>query len=185
MKFLTTGYDLTASSSGASQALSGKATKVSLFAEAAMNFDFVPGALGTTAFGTAATAAADVFESRTITFTGAFGVGDVFRFGIDGTNVDVTFSGFEPETAASDLQTAAAANATVDAAFTVTVDTNVVTITHKTVNTAFNINSVIISRNIPHHIGASERLTIDVPPGSTIRAKASSGTPNLNISELE
>lgn len=184
MKFLTTGYDLTATSSGASQALSGKATKVSLFAEAAMNFSVVPGTLGSFSFAVSAAAAAEVFESRTVTFTGtAFGVGDVLRITVDGTNVDVTVSGFEPETAASDFQAAAVANGTVDAAFTVTVDKNVVTITHKTVNTAFTLSSTIVSRNIPHHIGASERLTIDVPPGSTIRAKASSGT--LNISELE
>jgi len=184
MKFLTTGYNLTASSSGTSQALSGQATKVSLFAEASMNFDVVPGTLGAPSFAVSAVAAADVFESRTVTFTGtAFGVGDIIRFTIDGTNVDVTVSGFEPETVASDLQTAAVANNTVDAAFTVTVDKNVVTITHKTVNTAFNLSTTVLSRNIPHHIGASERLTVDVPPGSTIRAKGSAN--NLNISELE
>ena len=184
MKFLTTGYDLTASTVGSSQALSGAATKVSLFAESAMNFSVVPGTVGNLSFATPVSAAADVLESRTVTFTGtAFGVGDVQRITIDGTNVDVTFSGFEPETVASDFQTAAVANGTVDAAFTVTVDKNVVTITHKTVNTAFTLSTTVQSRNIPHHIGASERLTIDVPPGSTIRAKANSG--NLNISELE
>ena len=184
MKFLTNGYDLTANVPGASQALSGKATKVSLFAESAMNVGVVPGTLGSPNFAVSAAAAADVFESRTVTFTGtAFGVGDVIRITIDGTNVDVTVSGFEPETVASDLQTAAVANGTVNAAFTVTVDKNVVTITHKTVNTAFTLSTTVVSRNVPHHIGANERLTIEVPRGSTILAKASGG--NLNISELE
>ena len=52
MKFLTNGYDLTATSTGSSQALSGDATKVSLFAEGAMNVGVVPGPLGAVAVNT-------------------------------------------------------------------------------------------------------------------------------------
>ena len=182
MKLSTTSHTLTATSTGASQALSAGCTQVSVFAEAAMDIGVVPGTVGSVAFATVTAAAAGVAKVMTITFNNTFGVGDVIRITIDGNNVDLTVNADNQETCASDYKTLAAANGTIAAAFDLSVSKNVVTVTHKTVNTDFALSTTVNSRNIPHHIGANERLTLEVPPGSTIRAKASSGT--LNISEL-
>ena len=183
MKLSTTAYELTATSSGASQALSAGCTQVSVFAEAAMDIGVVPGTLGSFAVTTTTSAASGVAKVMAITFSDVFGVGDQLRIGIDGTDVDITVGGNNlAEGVAAQYQAAAAANGTISAAFDVTVAGNVVSVTHKTVNTDFAISSTGRPTNIPHHIGANERLTLEVPPGSTIRAKASSGT--LNISEL-
>jgi phage tail sheath gpL-like len=182
MKLSTTSHTLTATSAGASQALSAGCTQVSVFAEAAMDIGVVPGTVGAISLTTLATHDATTAKSIGIDFTGTFGVGDVIRITIDGNNVDLTVGADNQETCASDYKTLAAANGTIAAAFDLSVSQNRVTVTHKTVNTDFTISSTVNSRNIPHHIGANERLTLEVPPGSTIRAKASSGT--LNISEL-
>ena len=86
------------------------------------------------------------------------------------------------DTAAA-LKTLAEQTAAITADFLVGINDNVVRFTRSVVNTDFTVSTSVQSRNVPHHIGANERLTIEVPRGSTILAKASSG--NLNISELE
>ena len=183
MKFLTNGYDLTATSAGASQALSGAATKVSLFAEAAMNVGVVPGPLGSTALSTITSPGVGTAKVMGITFTNDFNVGDVLRFTVDGTNLDLTVTTRNNLDTAAALKTLAEDTAAITAEFLVGINGNVVRFTRSAVNTDFTLSSTIVSRNVPHHIGANERLTIEVPRGSTILAKASSGT--LNISELE
>ena len=183
MKFLTNGYDLPATSTGSSQALSGDATKVSLFAEAAMNVGVVPGPLGTTVINTIAAQGIGTAKIMGVTFTNDFNVGDVLRFTVDGTNLDLTVTTRNNLDTAAALKTLAEQTAAITADFVVGIADNVVRFTRSVVNTNFTLTSSIVSRNIPHHIGANERLTIEVPRGSTILAKASSG--NLNISELE
>ena len=183
MKLSTTSHTLTATSGGATQELSAGCTQVSVFAEAAMDIGVVPGsphgAVGAT---TVQNHNADRPKIITVDFNGVFGVGDVLNVGINGTTISLTVGSDNPEICASDYFALANANATITAAIDLSVSGHQVTCTHKTNNTDFAITSAVQSRNIPHHIGANERLTLEVAPGSTIRAKASSGT--LNISEL-
>ena len=182
MKFSTTSHTLTATSAGATQALSAGCTEVSLFAEAAMDFNVVPGTEGTLTAAVATAAAANVKEVRTITTAGAFGVGDVVRATVASTNVDFTVTTADRTITAAGIKAAIAANSTVAALVDVTVSGDVITLTRKVVNTAFTLTTAYVSRSVNHHIGANERLQVEVIAGSTIRAKASSGT--LNISEL-
>lgn len=183
MKFLTNGYDLTATSTGSSQALSGAATKVSLFAEGAMNVGVVPGPLGTVAVNTISAHGIGTAKIVGVTFTNDFNVGDVLRITVDGTNLDLTVTTRNNLDTAAALKTLAENTAAITADFLVGISDNVVRFTRSVVNTDFTVSQTVQSRNVPHHIGANERLTIEVPRGSTILAKASSG--NLNISELE
>ena len=182
MKFSTTSHTLTATSGGATQALSAGCTQVSLFAEAAMDISVVPGTEGTLTAALGTAAATDVKEVRTVTTAGTFGVGDVVRVVVASNNVDFTVTDDDHRAVATGIQAAIAANGTVAALVDSSVSGNVVTIERKVANTAFTLTTAYVSRSINHHIGASERLQVEVPPGSTIRAKAASGT--LNISEL-
>ena len=183
MKLSTTSHTLSAHSTGAAQELSAGCTQVSVFADTAMDIGVVPGsphgAIGAT---TVQTDNATRPKIITIDFNGVFGVGDVLSIGIDGTSISLTVGSDNAEICASDYFALANANATITADIDLSVSGNKVTCTHKTNNTDFSISSAVSSRNIPHHIDANERLTLEVPPGATIRAKGSSGT--LNISEL-
>jgi len=183
MKFTTTSHTLTATSAGAVQALSAGCAKVSIFAEAAMDFSVVPGTEGTLTAALVTAAAASVAEVRTVTTAGRFGVGDVVRVTVASNNVDFTVTSDDPGTTAASIRAAIVADATVNALVDSSVSGNVITLTRKVVNTAFTLATSYVSRSVNHHIGANERLELDVPAGANIRAKASSGT--LNISELE
>ena len=183
MKFTTTSHTLTATSGGATQALSAGCSKVSLFAEAAMDVNVVPGAEGTLTVATVTAAGAAAKEKKTITTAGRFGVGDVLRVSVASNNEDFTVTSDDPATTADGIKADLLGDTTIAALVDVTVSGNVVTLERKVVNTAFALTATYQSRSVNHHIGANERLEVEVPAGSTIRAKASSGT--LNISELE
>ena len=182
MKFSTTSHTLTATTAGATQALSAGCKEVSLFAEAAMDFNVVPGAEGTLTAAVKTAAASDVKEVRTVTTAGSFGVGDVVRVVVASNNVDFTVTTADRTLTAAGIRAAIVADSTVNALVDSSVSGDVVTLTRKTANTAFTLTTAYVSRSVNHHIGASERLQVEVLPGSTIRAKADGGT--LNISEL-
>ena len=183
MKFSTTSHTLTATSAGAVQALSADCDKVSLFAEAAMDFNVVPGAEGTLTVATVTAAASNVKEVKTVTAANSFGVGDVVRVSVASNNVDYTVTSADTTTTAAGIRAAIVADSTVNALVDSSVSGDVVTLTRKTANTAFALTAAYVSRSVNHHIGANERLELEVPAGSSVRAKASSGT--LNISELD
>lgn len=182
MKFSTTQHTVTATPAGATQALSSDCSKVYIYAESAMDFNVVPGPEGTLTAALVTAAAVGVQEVRTVTTANSFGVGDVIRVTVDSNNVDYTVTSALSGVTASGLSGAINGNSTVSAIVTATVSGNVVTLTAATADTPFTLATSYVSRNVNHHIGANERLLVEVPAGSTIRAKASSGT--LNISEL-
>jgi len=95
--------------------------------------------------------------------------------------VDYTVASADLATVASELAAAINANATVAAIVTATSSAGVVTLTADADNTAFTLASSINNRDIEHHIGANERLELEVVSGSTIRVE---GTGTLHVSEL-
>ena len=183
MKFTTTSHALTATSAGAVQALSADCAKVSIIASAAMDFNVVPGTEGTLTVATVTAAATDVKEKKSITTAGRFGVGDVLRISVASNNEDYTVTSDDPAVTASEIKDDLLADTTIAGLVDVTVSGNVITLERKVANTAFTLTATYQSRQVNHAIAANERLELEVPAGSNIRAKASSGT--LDISELE
>ena len=181
MKFTDTKHTLTVSAGEATQALSDACRKISIFATAAMKFDLLDTDEGTLTNAVVTAAAADTAEVRTVTLTETFGIGDVLRVTVDSNNVDYTVASADLATVASELAAAINANATVAAIVTATSSAGVVTLTAGADNDAFTLASSINNRDIEHHIGANERLELEVVSGSTIRVE---GTGTLHVSEL-
>lgn len=181
MKFTDTKHTLTVSSSEATQALSDSCKKISIFATAALTFDLLHADEGTLTNAVVTAAASATAEVRTVTLTETFGIGDVLRVTVDSNNVDYTVASSDLATVATQLAAAINANSTVAAIVTAAASAGVVTLTADADNTAFTLASSINGRDIEHHIGASERLNLDVVPGSTIRVE---GSGTLHVSEL-
>ena len=180
MKFTDTKHTLTVSSSEATQALSDSCKKISIFATAALNFDLLHADEGTLTNALVTAAAAATAEVRTVTLTETFGIGDVLRVTVDSNNVDYTVASSNLATVASELAAAINADSTVSAIVTAAASAGVVTLTADANNDAFTLASSL-NRDIEHHIGANERLNLDVVPGSTIRVE---GSGTLHVSEL-
>ena len=125
-------------------------------------------------------AASGVAEVRKVTLSGFYEVGDQLTVVVDGTSLtyEVTAAD-QSNTAATTLSNVAAsvkdalnANATIGAAFTVTSSGAVITITHKTVNTAFTLTAEVTELEDDNHfVKTDERVYINVPVGTYIAVK--------------
>ena len=125
-------------------------------------------------------AASGVAEVRKVTLSGFYEVGDQLTVVVGGTSLtyEVTAAD-QSNTAATTLSNVAAsvkdalnANATIGAAFTVTSSGAVITITHKTANTAFTLTAEVTANDDDNHfVKTDERVYITVPVGSYIAVK--------------
>ncbi len=125
-------------------------------------------------------AASGVAEVRKVTLSGFYEVGDQLTVVVDGTSLtyEVTAAD-QSNTAATTLSNVATsvknalnADTTIGAAFTVTSSGAVITITHKTVNTAFTLTAEVTANDDDNHfVKTDERVYITVPVGSYIAVK--------------
>ena len=175
MKFTDIKHTLTVSAGEATQALSPVCRKVSIFATAAMTFDFLDTDEGTLTNALVTAAAVDTAEVRTVTLTETFGIGDVLRVTVDSNNVDYTVTSANLATVASELAAAINADATVAAIVTATSSAGVVTLTAEV--TAFENDNHFLDKLL------AEGLLIDVPPNTSVAVKALTGSGKVYITE--
>ena len=139
-------------------------------------------------------AASGVKEKRKVTLSGFYEVGDQLTVVVDGTSVTYEVDADDQsETASTTLSNVATsvkaaleANATINAAFTITVSSAVVNIEHKTANTAFTLTAEVTANDDDNHFLdklAAEGIMIDVPPNTSIAVKTLSGSGKVYISE--
>jgi phage tail sheath gpL-like len=182
----TKAYQITTGSTSVSQQLSHDCRRISIHPTGHDIFYGIGNAAqvaeGAPAEAVAVTTAASagVAEVRTVTLSGFYEVGDQLTVVVDGTSLtyEVTAAD-QSNTAATTLSNVAAsvkdalnADATIGAAFTVTSSGAVITITHKTVNTAFTLTAEVTANDDDNHfVKTDERVYITVPVGSYIAVK--------------
>lgn len=139
-------------------------------------------------------ASSGVAEVRKVTLSGFYEVGDQLTTVVDGTSVtyevtDANQSDTSSTTlsnVATSVKAALEANATINAAFTITVSGAVVTITHKTANTAFTLTAEVTANDDDdHYLAINQPYDIDVAPGTSLGFKTLANTGNVYISELD
>ena len=185
----TKAYELTTGSTSVSQQLSHDCRRISIhptghdifygIGNAAQVAEGAPAE----AVAVVTAAASGVAEVRKVTLSGFYEVGDQLTVVVDGTSLtyEVTAAD-QSNTAATTLSNVAAsvkdalnADATIGAAFTVTSSGAVITITHKTVNTAFTLTAEVTANDDDNHfVKTDERVYITVPVGSYIAVKCTS-----------
>ena len=139
-------------------------------------------------------AAADTAEVRTVTLSGFYEAGDQLTVVVDGTSVTYEVTGANQSdtssttlsNVATSVKAALEANATINAAFTITVSSAVVTITHKTDNTAFTLTAEVTANDDDdHYLAINQPYDIDVAPSTSLAFKTLANTGNVYISELD
>ena len=138
-------------------------------------------------------ASSGVAEVRKVTLSGFYEAGDQLTVVVDGTSVTYEVTGANQSdtssttlsNVATSVKAALEANATINAAFTITVASAVVTITHKTVNTAFTLTAEVTANDDDdHYLAIDQPYDIDVAPSTSLAFKTLSSTGNVYISEL-
>ena len=139
-------------------------------------------------------AAADTAEVRKVTLSGFYEAGDQLTVVVDGTSVTYEVTGANQSdtssttlsNVATSVKAALEANATINAAFTITVSSAVVTITHKTDNTAFTLTAEVTANDDDdHYLAINQPYDIDVAPSTSLAFKTLANTGNVYISELD
>ena len=185
----TKAYELTTGSTSVSQQLSHDCRRISILPTGHDIFYGIGNAAQVAegapaeAVAVVTAAASGVAEVRKVTLSGFYEVGDQLTVVVDGTSLtyEVTAAD-QSNTAATTLSNVAAsvkdalnADATIGAAFTVTSSGAVITITHKTVNTAFTLTAEVTANDDDNHfVKTDERVYITVPVGSYIAVKCTS-----------
>lgn len=138
-------------------------------------------------------ASSGVAEVRKVTLSGFYEAGDQLTVVVDGTSVTYEVTGANQNdtssttlnNVATSVKAALEANATINAAFTITVASAVVTITHKTVNTAFTLTAEVTANDDDdHYLAINQPYDIDVAPSTSLAFKTLANTGNVYISEL-
>ena len=138
-------------------------------------------------------ASSGVAEVRKVTLSGFYEAGDQLTVVVDGTSVTYEVTGANQSdtssttlsNVATSVKAALEANATINAAFTITVASAVVTITHKTVNTAFTLTAEVTANDDDdHYLAINQPYDIDVAPSTSLAFKTLANTGNVYISEL-
>ena len=139
-------------------------------------------------------AAADTAEVRKVTLSGFYEAGDQLTVVVAGTSVTYEVTGANQSdtssttlsNVATSVKAALEANATINAAFTITVSSAVVTITHKTDNTAFTLTAEVTANDDDdHYLAINQPYDIDVAPSTSLAFKTLANTGNVYISELD
>ena len=138
-------------------------------------------------------ASSGVAEVRKVTLSGFYEAGDQLTVVVDGTSVTYEVTGANQSdtssttlnNVATSVKAALEADATINAAFTITVASAVVTITHKTVNTAFTLTAEVTANDDDdHYLAINQPYDIDVAPSTSLAFKTLANTGNVYISEL-
>ena len=138
-------------------------------------------------------ASSGVAEVRKVTLSGFYEAGDQLTVVVGGTSVTYEVTGANQNdtssttlnNVATSVKAALEANATINAAFTITVASAVVTITHKTVNTAFTLTAEVTANDDDdHYLAINQPYDIDVAPSTSLAFKTLANTGNVYISEL-
>ena len=138
-------------------------------------------------------ASSGVAEVRKVTLSGFYEAGDQLTVVVGGTSVTYEVTGANQSdtssttlnNVATSVKAALEANATINAAFTITVASAVVTITHKTVNTAFTLTAEVTANDDDdHYLAINQPYDIDVAPSTSLAFKTLANTGNVYISEL-
>ena len=138
-------------------------------------------------------ASSGVAEVRKVTLSGFYEAGDQLTVVVGGTSVTYEVTGANQSdtssttlnNVATSVKAALEANATINAAFTITVVSAVVTITHKTVNTAFTLTAEVTANDDDdHYLAINQPYDIDVAPSTSLAFKTLANTGNVYISEL-
>ena len=185
----TKAYEITTGSTSVSQQLSHDCRRISIHPTGHDIFYGVGNAAQVAegapaeAVAVVTAAASGVAEVRKVTLSGFYEVGDQLTVVVDGTSLtyEVTAAD-QSNTAATTLSNVATsvknalnADTTIGAAFTVTSSGAVITITHKTVNTAFTLTAEVTANDDDNHfVKTDERVYITVPVGSYIAVKTTS-----------
>ena len=200
MTYLSKAYEVTTSTTSANQDLSTDCRRVRVHVASQPVFMGV-GNAATIAGGEPAeavalvtAAAAGVAEVRTVTLSGFYEAGDQLTVVVAGTSVtyEVT-SADQSDTSSTTLNNVAAsvrdalnANATISGAFTVTASGAVVTITHKTVNTAFTLTAEVVAEDDDdHYLAIDQPYEFDVAPNTSLAFKTLTSTGKVYISEFD
>ena len=139
-------------------------------------------------------ASSGVAEVRKVTLSGFYEAGDQLTVVVDGTSVTYEVTGANQSdtssttlsNVATSVKAALEANATINAAFTITVSSAVVTITHKTANTAFTLTAEVTANDDDdHYLAINQPYDIDVAPSTSLAFKTLANTGNVYISELD
>ena len=139
-------------------------------------------------------AAADTAEVRKVTLSGFYEAGDQLTVVVDGTSVTYEVTGANQSdtssttlnNVATSVKAALEANATIDAAFTITVSSAIVNIEHKTANTAFTLTAEVTANDDDdHYLAIDQPYDIDVAPSTSLAFKTLTSTGKVYISELD
>lgn len=198
--FFGKAYEVSTSTTSANQDLSAGCRKVRIHVASQPVFMGI-GNVAQTAGGDPAEAVAlvtaassGVAEVRTVTLSGFYEAGDQLTVVVDGTSVTYEVTGANQSdtssttlsNVATSVKAALEANATIDAAFTITVSSAVVTITHKTVNTAFTLTAEVAANDDDdHYLAIDQPYDIDVAPSTSLAFKTLTSTGKVYISELD
>ena len=139
-------------------------------------------------------AASGVKEKRKVTLSGFYEADDKLTVTVAGTAVTYTVTGANQHdtssttlnNVATSLKAALEANATINAAFTITVSSAVVNIEHKTVNTAFTLTAeVTAGDDDTHYLAVDRPYDIHVAPNTSLAFTTTNGSGTVYITELD
>ena len=139
-------------------------------------------------------ASAGVKEKRKVTLSGFYEAGDQLTVVVDGTSVTYEVTGANQSdtssttlnNVATSVKAALEANATIDAAFTITVSSAIVNIEQKTANTAFTLTAEVAANDDDdHYLAINQPYDIDVTPSTSLAFKTLANTGKVYISELD
>ena len=138
-------------------------------------------------------ASSGVKEKRKVTLSGFYEAGDQLTVVVDGTSVTYEVTGANQSdtssttlnNVATSVKAALEANATINAAFTITVSSAVINIEQKTANTAFTLTAEVTANDDDdHYLDINRPYDIDVAPSTSLAFGTISGTGTVYISEL-
>ena len=139
-------------------------------------------------------ASSGVKEKRKVTLSGFYEAGDQLTVVVAGTSVTYEVTGANQNdtssttlnNVATSVKAALEANATINAAFTITVSSAIVNIEHKTANTAFTLTAEVAANDDDdHYLAINQPYDIDVAPSTSLAFKTLANTGKVYISELD
>ena len=139
-------------------------------------------------------ASSGVKEKRKVTLSGFYEAGDQLTVVVAGTSVTYEVTGANQNdtssttlnNVATSVKAALEANATINAAFTITVSSAIVNIEHKTANTAFTLTAEVTANDDDdHYLAINQPYDIDVTPSTSLAFKTLANTGKVYISELD
>ena len=139
-------------------------------------------------------ASSGVKEKRKVTLSGFYEAGDQLTVVVDGTSVTYEVTGANQSdtssttlnNVATSVKAALEANATINAAFTITVSSAVINIEQKTANTAFTLTAEVAANDDDdHYLAINQPYDIDVAPSTSLAFKTLANTGKVYISELD